>query len=267
MVVASWIARARRLARAALLATAVASALACKGNDPLLAESAEPLLHVVIGLEVPAPGPHSLEALVLTAGTPLAPRYREIERFEMRRVHDGARLDWQTHQRSGELETSLDLITFEGAGNVELPWTGSDGRLGLQDLRPGDEFTLDVSTEGRTLTGSVTLPGLPVPVYRNDQGVEVISWAPVPGAANYVLIADTDAPTSSRVTLDTSYVLRRDASPIRPVPDEPVFTLIALDANLNRFIGDSLLARAGISGGYGILGAFVQVSIPIPDVP
>ena len=119
----------------------------------------------------------------------------------------------QTRQREGELETSLDLITFEGAGNVELPWAGSDGRLGLQDLRPGDAFTLDVSAEGRMLTGTVSLPSLPVPAYHNDQGVEVISWTPVPGAASYLVVADTDSPTESRITRDTSYVLRRNQLP------------------------------------------------------
>ncbi|HET6681619.1 MAG TPA: hypothetical protein VFG84_10500 [Gemmatimonadaceae bacterium] len=144
---------------------------------------------------------------------------------------------------------------------------GSNGRLGLQDLRPKDAFELVVAAEGRTVSGVMLVPGMPAPVYRNEQGTESFSWAPVPGAASYFVMADTDAPTSARHSADTSYVLRRDLRPGRPVPDEPLFTVIALDANLDRFMSDTTVARAGITSGYGIFGAFVRVSVAIPEAP
>jgi len=239
----------------------------CGAGDPLTPASPEPFLYLVLSTARPAalPQPDSLlSAVLMTTGTPLRSEYRTAEQFAMRRVSDGASFAWSARGLTGPAPATYQFVTLAGAGNYLLADTAGAAGLGRQDLAPGETYTLRIDTDGRTVEGRVTVPGRPVPslVRRGDRTFAV--WPRTAGAAAYLVDGETEG-RGAVVLTDTAYVLlydRRDGTPANPA-----VRVTALDANLFRYMSDSTLERAGLTGGYGVFGAVSTGVLLVPVRP
>lgn len=226
----------------------------CSEGTGLSPTSEEPFLYVVLATE-PFQGSLSdsvNRALLLTTGTPIMSPYRTAQSFEMRRVTDDALFAWRHEAMSrgappiGFREVSMSQ------GNYVLAEAGSAAGLGRRDLRPGESYSLLIVTDGRTVSGRVTIPESPRPALLTTGGTRRVSWPRVNAAGGYRIETNTErfGPTVG-ITPDTSVELHFDG--MRPLA--PEIRVTAMDSNLYRYITDPTLARAGISGAFGVLGA------------
>jgi hypothetical protein len=264
--------RWRRLAlRSPLLGVGIA--LGCQATALEVRYSGEPGLTLILER---APrsifGPDdvadsALYALLVTSATAIESKYRTAEVFRMTRRSDGREFAWEPVPRTGGLGGNDDMLLLQDVGNFALPWRGTAGRLGREDLVGGDVIDLFVVTEGRTVEGSVTMPGEPELTLREVDGVRSVHWRPIPGAASYQYSADTDDLLGfARSISDTSYVLRYDRDP-QHRPDPAYFHLRVVDANLvSPTVLPSGYARpsVGLSGGYGYFGGMAQARLLLP---
>ena len=61
----------------------------------------------------------------------------------------------------------------------------------------------------------------------------------------------------------TRIPLRYDRDPAS-IPPNPQFRVLALDSNIVRYISDTTVARSGIEGALGLLGAAALGSVTVP---
>jgi hypothetical protein len=251
----------RTAALFAVVTVAISAAVACGDARALSPRTDEPMLYVVLTPDSLVAPETLLTALLATTATPEHVEFRSAEQFVMRRAVDGAVFDWHG--------VPPDDIGPDGrpryvplGGNYALSEQATSNGLGRADLRPGETYLLDVSTGGRLLLGSTTIPERPAPAIQDGGATRTVVWPRAKGAAMYLLQIDTDTYRDVVVT-DTSYVLREDLAPAS-VPEIPHFRITAVDSNWARYMSDSSVAAAGISGGYGLVGAMVSAEIPIP---
>lgn len=234
---------------------------ACEPSAPLARRTSEPILTLVLTPDTLVPPDSQITALLATTGTPLLAEYRVAEQFRMTRVRDGAMFDWRLlPTRKGPPELLRGSVPF--GGNYGLAEEPRSGLLGRRDLLPGDSYELDVASGGRIIRGAVTIPARPQLVLIATSGTRRVLWPRVPGAELYVLSIETDV-LGSVTTRDTQYVLREDREPSGPA--SPAFVRVtALDPNWARFMSDSSITSAGVTGAYGVFGAVTTASIMIP---
>lgn len=253
-----WRFRSRSI-RALVLALAVVAGMACAGDTVVVPESDAPFFYLVLNFRTISTyagldGPHQL-ALLLTTGPVLEPSpYRTAERFDMRRVSDGARFDWREYaDLIAEPGTSSSVHLLEA--NYHLPDASGPYGLGADSIRPGETYTIEIETEGVTLRGEATVPeDFTVSVVVRD-GRRVAEWPRVKGAAGYFVGAGTEF---AEPQTDTFYVIRDDIRAGEKV------RVTALDANLFRYSSDDELDRAGIDAGFGVFGAVSSATATVP---
>jgi hypothetical protein len=246
---------ARRSLGIACLACATSWTVACH-SDPVVPSSQEPMLYVILTPDSLQGFQTDLRALLALTGTPEEVTYLTADHFIMRRSSDGARFDWQE-----DVTPRHDYIPF--GGNYVLAESASVRGLGRRDLAAGETYSVDVSVNGRSIAGSVTIPPLAAPVIvERSNGIRVVQWPRLTAAGRYMLEVETDI-MHSQSTTDTQYVLREDVPPEFLSP-KAYFRITAFDTNWVRYQNDRSLVRAGIVGAYGLFGASSSVSVEIP---
>lgn len=244
--------------------TAVAMlGLGCSEDSPLVPESPEPFLVLVLSADPPLQPDTAVSGFLVTTGSPFRSDYRPAEAFSMRRSRDGAELAWTTLDLRGPAPVDFERATFAGAGNLVLA-NDSDGRLGRADLTHSDSYDLDITTLGVRIRGRAQLPGRPALQFTQRNGDWVVAWSPVPFAAAYMVAAETDAPVlATGNPSDTVYQIRWDLD-TRSIPARPRVKVTVLDSNLVAYLRDPSRARAGIDVGYGVFGAVSRAEVEIP---
>lgn len=215
------------------------------------------MLVLVLSADAAPRLPQPLTALLLTTGTLGRVEYRDASEFAMRRVADDRPFDWQPVPAS--LLPPPEVVP--GQGNWVLAESASTRGLGRTDLAPGISYSLRVVTNGRVISGTVTIPGRPAPALVQASGRSLV-WPRVAGAAEYVVTSETEQRRES-VTRDTVFPLREDADPFGRPPN-PRASVTAIDPNLSAFRRDSTRVRAGLSDGFGVFGAMTTTEIAIP---
>lgn len=261
-----------RVLALAIVVMATASLPGCSPEESLLGSSDEPAVYVILSRDKASYSPtgvpvtdSAMYALVVSLGSPLRSRYRDVELFTMRRVLDGAELAWVEFPRSGDVRPRGGTIMQVDVGNWILSETRVGSRLGRDSLTDGTHYELEVMTEGRSIAGSAVLPGTPSIEFVESAEGTVAHWPSATGAAAYWVVADTDG--AATLTLDTLYVLKRNLPPGPQPPGPPYIRVIAIDANLHAMLTDTLLYRSGVQGGYGVFGATSSARRVIPNPP
>jgi hypothetical protein len=199
-----------------------------------------------------------LYATLVTTGTPIRSPYVHAERFEMRRLSDGARFAWRP------VEPPAEAILAAGpraSGNYFLPRTAVGAELGSDSIAEGESYEVVVELGPHRITGRTRVPG-PVELVREPaDGDSIVRWRRASGAAAYML----DLFVDYRPTEDTFAVVRRAP----PFPGEPALKLrvFALDSNYAAFRSDRRVSRSGITGAWGVFGSFSWADMELPARP
>lgn len=194
-----------------------------------------------------------LRALVANTGTPVEVEYLNAEPFTMRRMSDGALFNWYATSPIG---TGNPV-----GGNYALANGPSAAGLGRIDLKAGETYTLELTVDGRIITGRTTIPDHPQPrlVVLPDKSRMVV-WPRVASAGAYGLEISSDA-AHTQTTTDTFYVLHDDFFPNNP---ESNVVVIAMDSNWARYRYDSTVMSKGLKGAYGVFGAMSRTTLALP---
>jgi hypothetical protein len=232
-------------------------AAACSADPFVTPQSDEPYLYVALTPPGDAPGDTALYAFLLRAGTPINSPYLTATRFEVRRVADGALLDWREIQpsRPGVILAG-PLVTEDG--NYVLPLHGSGGRLGRIDLVPGDRYEITVDVDTLTIHGSASIPDVAQPVFESGSPTDLLRWPRVAGAGGYSVTSQDYTPTFT-FTGDT--VVQFDERIDNNISGTGTIVR-AYDPQLYAFLVDRRAGRSGIDRGLGVFGAYTSRSIP-----
>lgn len=243
-----------------LLALGVVAA-ACDSSVPLVARTEEPMLYLVLTPDSLTPPETSMTALLATTATPVFVELRSAEQFVMRRISDQATFAWAEvappPPNPGGTKRHYPL-----GGNYRLAEVATSVGLGRRDLVAGETYSLEISTQGRMITGLVTIPARPAPVVLDTGRYRIVSWPRAAAAAAYLLDVDTERQVPP-FTTDTFFVLREDRDP-SAVPPILRFRITAVDSNWHRYMTDTTVFRAGVRGAYGLLGGTASASIELP---
>jgi hypothetical protein len=235
-------------------------AAGCGDGPTLVPQSDEPLVLFILSVDAPVAPDTALGGLLLTTGSPLRADYRSAERLELRRAGDGAAYALRMRPKSGQAPIRLGASELTGNGNLVLAnTTGTDG-LGRADLVPGATYELVIESLGQTITGRATLPARPMPRRFERDGRRFVTWSPARGAAGYVV----NVGIHRRVFTDTLYEIPTGG--FGGVGQEmPTVRVSAVDDNLLRFLSDTTLGRAGLTGAYGVFGGMAVAELPGSD--
>src|SRR5262249_28387657 len=124
--------------------------------------------------------------------------------------------------------------------------------------------TLTIVTNGVTIMGQTSVPAAPVVTVVQRDSLYYVAWPPVSGVSAYE-VAINNSSFGRRVVADTE-VLVNDRFQHSAAGSFDV-TVRSLDNNVARYRADTLMARSGISGGYGVFGATSttsKVTVVIP---
>ncbi|MGH7720193.1 MAG: hypothetical protein ACREON_15295 [Gemmatimonadaceae bacterium] len=248
-----------RMCRRLAIALFLSATVGC-GAEPTLPVSDELLLLLVLSPQSADAGDTVLFALLVTVGTPIESEYRLAERFEMRRLPDGATFAWRPLPVSGRAPIDFDGTERDSlAANYALGSASSTGELGRGNVRAGETYELRVETGGRVIRGRVTVPQQITPSLIMVEGRLALTWPPVMGAASYVV---NDGRFGGTRTTDTVYFLSREE------PDEPrrEIRVRAVEQNLHEYLFDPSRERSGLDSGFGVFGALSRhVLLFAPD--
>jgi hypothetical protein len=197
-----------------------------------------------------------LRAVLATTATPVRVEYRSADAFVMRRASDGALFDWREDATASAVYTPF-------GGNFVLAESASTVGLGRNALTPGETYTLEVRSIGRTITGRTTIPARPQPVVieRPDR-TRVVEWPRVATAAMYLVDTESELREFQHEIVDTFFVLPDDRPETPGVPQR--FRITAVDSNWFRFMRDSSTVAAGLEGAYGLFGAMSRTVTNLP---
>jgi hypothetical protein len=250
-----------RRARAIVLLALGGVAAACESSVPLVARTDEPLFYLVLTPDSLTPPETSMTALLATTATPVAFELRSAERFVMRRTSDQASFAWREVTSPAAPSGVVARHSPFGGNYMLAEAAGVDG-LGRRDLAAGETYSLEISTHGRIVTGSVTIPARPRPVLVTGNQYRIVAWPRAAGAVAYLLEVDTEREVPAATT-DTFFVLREDRDP-STVPARPGFRISAVDFNWYRYMRDTTVTTAGLIGAYGLIGATASTAIDLP---
>jgi hypothetical protein len=235
----------RRVVGIAVLGLSVPTS--CDTSDLLVPVSDEPFFYLVLNERSLSEysGEFTQHALLLTTGSPLeSPDYRIAERFEMRRLTDGASFDWQPYAEARGQTGTKDAISLQGA-NYHLPLVSTPRGLGVDSLAPGERYEIEIASRGHLIRGKTTIPAAFVARFVAVGEAMHVIWPQVQGAVGYSL------------TFSSGTVVLQQDTTFRPESTDRGGTLVirALDENLYRYMAERDLSRSGITGSYGVIGA------------
>jgi hypothetical protein len=247
------------------LSPALALALAgCTATEPipdfdetpavsvLITPSAYPALHWL----APDSG---LSATLVATGTPVRSPYLRADRFEMRRVSDGALFAWRAIDPPRE---GVGVIPSSGAANYFLPRQQNAGGLGSDSITTGGVYDLLVEVGRYRVDGRTRVPGPVELARRTTDGDSVVRWRRVSGAASYQVWGGPALLTPTPIT-DTVLIFPQRLRPTGGSGPLPI-TVFALDSNYAALLSDFRVSRAGISGGWGVFGSFTWGDTRLP---
>lgn len=259
MVKAPWMAGSRptprspgrRVAAEVAAAVLLLVAVGACSSEITFPREGEPIVYLVLNQVAPAgAGDVKQTAFVLRQIRADSAVFLEAQRFEMRRVSDGASFDWRHGGIFGSVpfsETGGALQT--GEGNYVLADSATESGLGRAELEPGTAYSLRVVTDQAEITGTVTMPDS-FSITRAGSGeVRRAVWPDVEGAGGYSVQTFFGEEQDVR--------LQRDTAVSVPAGPGSIFVR-ALDPQAFRYVSDPDARRAGIEGGLGVLGA-IQV--------
>jgi hypothetical protein len=241
--------------------------LACQAAEPLPQFDETPAVSLLLTPEIPGrqlppgappPGDSGLFATLVTTGTPVRSPYLQADRFEMRRVSDGARYAWRP------FPTQEDVVGFgpRELGNYFLPRVTTAAGLGWDSLAAGAVYELVIDVGAFRLAGRTRVPGRVEFVREPADGDSVVRWRSAVGTALYLFGGDLFY--GARRIADTAIIVSRRP----PHPGEPSFPevieVFAIDSNYAAFRGDLRASQAGISGGWGIFGSYTSAELELP---
>lgn len=237
-----------RIGRALTAVLLLAVAVPACSTEITFPENREPFLYLILNEVAPAGGPVQ-PALLLRQIRADSAAFLEADRFEMRRMGDGATFDWRHEHLFG-------FVPFEDIGSTNLSEanyiladSATARGLGRVDLEAGDTYEVRVAAGQAEITGTVTVPdAFSVAVVDRGEDRRAV-WPTVEGAEGYSV---------SLVELDgRGTFLQRDTT-ISLSSDARVVTVRAMGPQAFRYLVDPDLRRSGIQGGLGVLGA-IQV--------
>jgi hypothetical protein len=236
---------ARRTSGLALAMALIAGIAACASSDPLLPNGDEAFVYVILDPSTSnQAGTYDQYAVVLTAGTPALSPCRDVQRFSMARARDRASFAWRIQPECLE-GAGTDGIGTLGESCCVLPEQAPADSLGVNDLRGGERYDLEIATEGVTVTGSLVLPDtFSIRVITLPDGRRAATWPPVRGAAAYLVDG----------------VFLTDTVRVLP-PEGGILEVQALDANLYAYLRDETSARAGVENARGVFGAVTRAGL------
>lgn len=224
------------MVRPIALGLGLLSALGCSSDRGLVVRTNEPMLYVSLSRHGMGPQDTIVAAVLGTTGVPTRFEYRDAEQFEMRRLSDGRRFAWVKQ----DLDSTARSRYLPAHPNFVLASAATPLGLGREDLSPGERYELQIVSKGRTIDGWTTIPGVPEPIVREQDGAIVVAWPPVTAAAAYIVYG--------KISQDTFYVLGR---PGESIPEAIAVT--AIDTNYFRFASDPAVTAAGLSGAFGLV--------------
>ncbi len=232
----------KRQTIAALWVSALLFLTACEASAPLIADSDELMVYVVLESFAPGVAPQPITAVVARSATPTV-SFISADLFSMRRVADGKRFGWRQ-------QPTISIGFGQLTGNYVLADSTSGEVLGRDSLKSGDRYQLLVEAQSRTITGSVAIPGFPALRLHRGAELDTVSWSPVNGAAAY-------RTPDGRLTVDTIWISARGATGSR-------YVISALEPQLAQYLQTPSLVQSGIEGSLGLFGGQSTASIEIP---
>jgi len=241
--------RRASLAPLLVLAVGLLAGAACEGA-PLVPESRRPFLYLVLNHTVKLEERTVQPAFLLTVVRADSIVYSGADRFEMRRLSDGATFGWTPQQAPGPVDIGdFGLISARlSEANWLLADSVTEAGLGRTSLAPGDTYELVIETGGEVIRGRATIPdSFGVSVIRRDSA-RVAVWPSVDGAAGYAVDAPGAGDTLPlyRSPTDTTYEL---------APSDTSVSVRAVGPNVYSYDTGPEVGRAGIEGGLGVFGA------------
>jgi hypothetical protein len=238
--------------------------LACQASEPLPRFDETPAVSLLITPEIAGgqlppgapPRPDSgLFATLVTTGIPVRSPYLQADRFEMRRVSDGARYAWRP------FPTQRDFVAYapQELGNYFLPRATSGVGLGSDSIAPGTVYELAIDAGAFRLVGRTRVPGRVEFVREPTDGDSVVRWRTAVGAAVYGVGGDIYA---VRRIADTAVVILRGPPLLGQTPN--IVSVFAYDSNYAAFGGDLRASQAGMSGGWGVFGSYTSAELELP---
>jgi hypothetical protein len=188
--------------------------------------------------------------LVIT-GTPVQSPFLRAERFEMRRVSDGASFAWRAVDPPRDV---VPTVGPEEIGNYFLPRSSNASGLGSDSIAEGEQYDLIAEAGPHQIAGRTRMPGKVEFVRDPTDGDTIIRWRRTPGSAGYMINL---FPLLMKAAEDTLIVIHwTPPSPGEPALPPPVVRVFALDSNYAAFAGRGRVERAGITGAWGVFGSF-----------
>lgn len=222
-----------------------AAFMACDASSRLVQTTNDPVVIVTLAVDAPFPAPAAQTAIVANTSSPRDYDFRDAEEFRMTRAADEMRFGWvSTVPTTGS--------AFVVRGNYGLPADRVADALGARDLIPGDRIRLRVVTQGRIVTGELTLPERPAVQSRRIGDSVLVFWRRAPGAAAYRF------GLLNLFSSDTSYMTES-----RGTTAETIF-VTAVDSALYKYLRDSTVKQSGITGALGVFGSSVTTTYVIP---
>jgi hypothetical protein len=191
-----------------------------------------------------------LRATIVTTGTPVRSPYLRADRFEMRRLSDGAQFAWRYVEPPQDAIGVFSLISE----NYFLPRRPDASGLGSDSITPGTEYELIAEAGPHRVDGRTRVPAAVEFVRAPADGDSIVRWRRSAGAATYSFEL-SGLVQAVRLIDDTALVVR--VSPfLSPESPPTVIRVFALDSNYAAFRSDFRAGRAGINGGWGVFGSF-----------
>ena len=265
-MVISGILTAHSARRCMLVMLTTVTGSGCGDASFATSSNPEPFVYLILSpgpLPVPgAPSDSAIRALLLTVGSSSGAMFRHAERFQLARSRDASLFN------VAERSPAPGVPAFEGReinqadGNYVVPVSPAQG-LGALDIRPLESYDLTIETSGRIVTGVVVVPAEPAPRMVVLAGVRTVVFPPVAGAVAYLVSADTER-WPPRLVTDTVVQLRYDREPMF-VPPSPEFRIVALDSNFYRYVSDTTVATAGLTGALGVFAGASSARLSLPQ--
>jgi hypothetical protein len=206
----------------------------------------------------------ALWALVATVHTPVDADYLAPSSFRMQRASDGALFVWGTRPLSGALPGGYAGVDVVGGANanVILSSAGDSGGLGWRALTWGSAYTLHAELPGATIEGRTTIPARPQLRIDEVGSAHLVSWPHAAGAAGYFVRPGDYG--YGRFTADTQFLWCEIPGDVPPA--QRFISVVALDTNAYRYLGDSTTAQAGLTGALGLFGGAAESRLA-PSTP
>jgi hypothetical protein len=237
-------------------------AAACDATGPLPNYDETPSVALLITPEpvsrfIGEAADSGLRATIVTTGTPVRSPYLRADRFEMRRLPDGARFAWRYVEPPAK---AVGVVFSLISGNYFLPRRADPTGLGSDSITPGTVYELLAEAGPHRVAGRTRVPAAVEFVRAPSDGDSIVRWRHSAGAATYSF-EFSGFVQEVRSIGDTALVVRR-ASPGAP---PTVIRVFAFDSNYAAFRSDFRAGRAGISGGWGVFGSFTWADTELPS--